>query len=190
MALIFVTGNDHKFLEAKVLASLFGIEIVQEKTGYTEIQSDSLEEIVRRGVREVSSKLGAACFVEDAGLFVHRLGGFPGPYSKYVFLTIGNAGILRLLEGMNDRRAEFRSVVGYCEPEGDPVLFVGVCPGKISTEARGDKGFGFDPIFEPEDGGGKTFAEMDVGEKNKFSHRGRALRAFMEWFKGREIREI
>jgi XTP/dITP diphosphohydrolase len=189
LALIFVTRNDHKFLEARELALRFGLEIVQSKTEYDEIQSDSLVEIVRRGAKDACLKLGTPCFVEDAGLFIESLNGFPGPYSKFVFSTIGNAGVLKLMEGAPDRSAEFRSAVGFCEPGGEPTVFTGTCRGKIAVEARGAGGFGFDPIFEPEGGGGRTFAEMSVEEKNKFSHRGKALAAFMEWFKGKKSAE-
>jgi len=186
LALIFVTGNKHKFAEAQKLASAYEIELVQNGTPYVEIQADSLEDIVKVGVQQACALLKQPCFVEDAGLFVEQLKGFPGPYSKFAFLTIGNEGILKLLKGEDNRRAEFRSAVGYCEPGKDPKIFTGVSQGRITHEQRGTGGFGFDPIFEPEGGDGRTFAEMSTEEKNSFSHRGRALTALMQWFKGKK----
>lgn len=190
MSLVFVTSNKHKFLEAKEIAAKLGVEIIHKSVEYREIQSDSLEEIVRLGALESLEKLGLPCFVEDAGLFVESLKGFPGPYSKFAFLTIGNEGILKLMAGVTNRRAEFRSAIGFCRPGDQPRVFVGVCPGRITMEPRGSGGFGFDPIFEPEGGGGKTFSEMSTEEKNSFSHRGRALTAFIKWFKGMEEGKI
>lgn len=182
MALTFVTSNQHKFNEVSELARKRGVEIVHYKWRYTEIQADDLEEIARASAREVSAKLGRPCFVEDAGLFVKALNGFPGPYSNYVFRTIGSAGILKLMAGLNDRSAEFRSAVGYCEPGKEPIVFVGKVEGKIADEARGTGGFGFDPIFIALEGDGRTFAEMSVSEKNLFSHRARAVDRFLNWF--------
>jgi XTP/dITP diphosphohydrolase len=185
LALIFVTGNDHKFAEAKTLARPYGLELVQKNVPYVEIQAERLEDIVKVGVQQACALLRQPCFVEDAGLFVESLNGFPGPYSKFVFLTIGNEGLLKLLEGKKNRAAEFKSAVAYCEPGQKPEVFAGLARGRISLEPRGTGGFGFDPIFEVEGGGGKTFAEMSTEEKNRFSHRGRALAALMQWLKGR-----
>ncbi|MEM3513901.1 MAG: XTP/dITP diphosphatase [Candidatus Hadarchaeum sp.] len=182
MALIFVTSNQHKFSEVNELARRRGVEIVHYKWRYTEIQSDDLEEIARASVMEVCTKLGKPCFVEDAGLFVNALNGFPGPYSNYVFRTIGNPGIIKLMAGFNDRSAEFRSAVAYCEPGKEPMVFVGRVKGKMAEKARGTGGFGFDPIFVPCEGNGRTFAEMTVSEKNLFSHRARAVDKFLNWF--------
>jgi len=120
--------------------------------------------------------------VEDAGLFVEALKGFPGPYSAYVYRTLGTRGILKLMENVEDRAASFRSVVVFSSPEHQPVCFSGEVKGRISMEERGDSGFGFDPIFEPEAGDGRTFAEMTTEEKNRYSHRAEALRRFAKWY--------
>jgi len=183
MALTFVTSNLHKFKEVSELAVGRGMKITHHKLHYTEVQADDLEEIARLSVLEVCSKLGKPCFVEDAGLFVEALHGFPGPYSNYVFRTIGNSGVIKLMYGEENRQAEFRSAVGYCEPGKKPKIFVGKVAGEIAEEARGTAGFGFDPIFLPQEGDGRTFAEMSTSEKNRFSHRARAVDSFLSWFK-------
>ena len=112
--------------------------------------------------------------LEDAGLFIDALRGFPGVYSKYVFFTIGLPGILQLLQGAENRKAVFRSVYAYSEPGQKPVIVVGECNGTISTEPRGEHGFGYDPLFIPK-GAKKTFGEMTIEEKNQYSHRAKAL---------------
>jgi XTP/dITP diphosphohydrolase len=90
--------------------------------------------------------------------------------------------MLRLMSGENDRMAEFRSAVAYCEPGGKPVLFKEKVGGVIAFGVRGKMGFGFDPIFIPNEGDGRTFAEMSTNEKNKLSHRGRAMEKLFKWY--------
>jgi XTP/dITP diphosphohydrolase len=182
MTLTFVTSNRHKFEEAERIAVKHDVELEHRDVPYIEIQADELEEIARPSAQQASALLRAPCFVEDAGLFIQALKGFPGPYSAYVFETIGNEGVLKLLKGISDRKAEFQSAVGYCEPGKKPEVFVGRVEGTIALEAKGDKGFGFDPIFVPEEGDGRTFAEMSTDEKNKFSHRSRAIERFVKWY--------
>lgn len=182
MTLTFVTSNRHKFQEAKRMASEHGIKLEYRDIPYIEIQADTLEEIVRPSAQQASALLRAPCFVEDAGLFIRALGGFPGPYSAYVFKTIGNEGVLKLLGRISNREAEFRSAVGYCEPGKKPEVFIGEVSGTIALEAKGDRGFGFDPIFVPREGDGRTFAEMSIDEKNRFSHRSRAIERFVNWY--------
>ena len=186
MALIFVTSNLHKFEEAGEIAARCGIELQHRDTPYIEIQADELEHVVRPGVQQACALLRQPCFVEDAGLFVRALKGFPGPYSNFVFRTLGNEGLLKLLSGANDRRAEFRSAIGYCEPGGKPEVFTGRVEGTIALEPKGAQGFGFDPIFVATEGDGRTFAEMSTGEKNRLSHRARAIEAFFKWYKQRK----
>lgn len=185
MALIFVTTNLHKFEEASEIAARHGIKLEHRDTPYIEIQADELEDVIRPGVQQACALLKAPCFTEDAGLFVRALQGFPGLYSNFVFRTLGNKGILKLMAGESDRRAEFRSAVGYCEPGQKPEVFIGKVEGTITFEAKGTRGFGFDPIFSPREGDGRTFAEMSMGEKNSFSHRARAIEAFFNWLKQR-----
>jgi len=185
MAVIFVTTNHHKFEEAKEIAARHGMEIEHRNMPYIEIQADSLEDIIKVGTQQACALLKAPCFAEDAGLFIRALKGFPGPYSNFVFRTLGNEGILKLMAGESDRVAEFRSAIGYCEPGQKPEIFMGKVEGTITSEARGTGGFGFDPIFSPREGDGRTFAEMSTSEKNKFSHRAKAIEAFFKWYKQR-----
>lgn len=173
--MIFVTGNEGKAREAREILG----EVERRSYDYTEIQSDSLEEIAAHGARQCFEEFGEPCFVDDSGLFVDALGGFPGPYSSYVYGTIGNQGLLRIMQGVEDRRAEFRCVVAYCD--GDIHTFEGVVEGVITREERGSGGFGYDPVFGVD---GKTFAEMPPEEKNSVSHRRRAFGAFEEWLQG------
>jgi XTP/dITP diphosphohydrolase len=175
----FVTGNKGKLEEAQ---SILG-GVVQKNIGYTEIQANSLEEVALFGMREVLEKLNGPVMLEDAGLFIEGLNGFPGVYSAYVFDTIGNEGILRLMKGMDNRQAVFRSVVSYAEPGMEPQIFKGQLWGKIGHQPRGGGGFGYDPIFEVD---GKTIAEMGLEEKNQISHRGAAMRALEKWLSARQ----
>lgn len=179
---LFATTNEHKFLEAQSIMKEYGVELVFLARKGLEVQSDSIEEIANRSAVFSSSDARVPVVVEDAGLFVDALKGFPGPYSSYVFRTLGCDGILRLLEGNPDRKASFVSAVAFCEPNNPPICFSAATEGMIEPEARGSAGFGFDPIFMPAGGGTKTFAEMTVSEKNRQSHRAKAFRRFAEWY--------
>ncbi|USS41197.1 XTP/dITP diphosphatase [Thermococcus aggregans] len=180
MRLVFVTSNKGKVEEVKKYLSPLGVEIVQKNIEYPEIQANTLEEVVTFGINWLKERIDEPFFIDDSGLFIESLKGFPGVYSAYVYKTLGNEGILKLMEGANDRRAYFKSVIGYYD--GELHMFTGVVHGKITNEKRGNKGFGFDPIFMPE-GYSKTFAEMKTEEKNKISHRGLALKEFAQWLK-------
>lgn len=140
-----------------------------------------MEEVAEFGARYVYEKLKKPVIVEDSGFFVKALKGFPGTYSKFVYETIGNKGILKLLEDVDDREAYFKSVIGYCDEFGVK-LFIGKVDGKVSIEERGTEGFGYDPIFIPK-GYNKTFAELGVEEKSKISHRKKAFEKFKEFLK-------
>jgi XTP/dITP diphosphohydrolase len=172
--IFFITGNKGKVQEATEKLKPFGFSVVQKDLGYPEIQADSLEEVAAWGATHVQERFNHCFMLEDAGLFIEALQGFPGVYSKYVFYTIGLDGILHLMESVKNRIAVFRSVYAYNEPGKKPVLVVGECKGSITTGKQGMHGFGYDPIFIP-DGAEKTFGEMSVDEKNQFSHRARAL---------------
>ena len=174
--LVFVSSNVHKFEEAREILGLYGIKLRFFKFNAVEIQSDSLFEIARKKALEAYSKCKKPVIIEDDGLFVKSIGGFPGPYSSYVFKTIGNSGIIRLVK--EDARAEFCAIVSYCDESKRPVQFEGVTKGRISTRPRG-RGWGYDPIFVP-NGKTKTYGEMR--EKNTVSHRYRALTKFATWY--------
>ncbi len=175
----FVTGNPGKVREAKAMLEKLGIDMQQLAYAYPEIQADDLEEIAKYGAKNAAMHLKKPIIVEDTGMFISALKGFPGPYSAFTFKCIGNEGILKLMRGVKNRNAQFTSVVGYCEPGKDAITFSGSVEGKISDELRGKMGFGYDPIFLYKN---KTFAQMSTEEKNKVSHRCIALREFAEWF--------
>ncbi len=173
--LYFVSSNDHKYLEAKNILETFGLELGFLKSDLEEIQSNSLDEIALRKAKDAFSKFKKPVIIEDDGLFINSLKGFPGPYSSYVFKTIGNDGILNLLK--NNRTAKFVSIITYCD---GTILqsFYAQLDGIISKSQKG-KGWGYDPIFIPKNSR-KTFAEMT--EKNKLSHRYKALKRFSNWY--------
>ncbi len=176
MQVCFVTGNSGKFAEAEKILKDFGVNISHQNLQVNEIRSDSLEEIASASAREAHAVLGQPLFVEDSGLFIPSLDGFPGPYSAWVFRKLGNQGILRLASG---KPAEFRACIAYTDGKALRA-FTGSVKGRISDESRGSGGFGYDPIFIPEKfpgirhSGEKTFAESP-GMKAALSHRKRAL---------------
>ena len=179
-----VTRNINKFNEAKLVLAEFGITTAMLNIEAIEIQNDDLEEIAKTSALDAAKKCNLPIIVEDAGLFIKALNGFPGPYSAYVNKTIGFNGILKLMEGITNREAYFESVIAYYESGmNTPICFHGRVDGSIALEARGESGFGFDPIFIPSEGNGRTFAEMGTEKKNEFSHRAKALRKFAEWYK-------
>ena len=179
MKVLFVTHNKYKFREAKEMILELELEMEMEDMEYPEIQGD-LEEIVIFGIKFLKSSIKNSFIIEDAGLFIDALNGFPGPYSAYVQQTVGNEGIIKIMNRIEDRKAFFRAVLGFFDLEKDRMnIFEGYCRGKISHKIRGNCGFGYDPIFIP-DGVEKTFGEMEMVEKNKYSHRGNALRKFRD----------
>ena len=177
----FATKNKGKYLEASQIAKVFGITLKQIKSEKVEIQSDHLEDIASFAAKRASEIARRSVVAEDAGLFVNNLRGFPGPYSAYVFKTIGINGVLNLLKGATDRRATFRAVVSFARPGSSPICFDGEVKGMITRKPRGRLGFGFDPIFVPIHADGRTFAEMNTLEKNLLSHRARAFAKFFTW---------
>jgi len=179
----FATGNVHKFEEAKRVLAEFGIATAMVRTKDQEVQDDDVQSIAKASALEAARRCRLPLIVEDAGLFIEALNGFPGPYSKYVYQTIGMEGVLTLLKGSRNRKACFRSAVAFNDGGGTAECFVGVVEGTIIEEPRGVGGFGFDPIFEPKEEPGKTFGELSVDQKNRFSHRSRALRKFAAWYR-------
>lgn len=184
--IFFATNNFNKFNEARKVFSEYKIAAGMLRVKTLEIQSESLEEIAQKSVIEAFRKCNLPVIVEDAGLFIEALKGFPGPYAAYVYKTIGNRGLLQLMEDVKNRNAKFQSALAYLDTElKTPICFNGEVVGEITREERkGDckSGFGFDPIFKPASSD-RTFAEMSVKEKNGYSHRAKALRVFAEWYK-------
>jgi len=180
----FITSNSGKVLEVKNKLTDVDIKVVQKNLGYPEIQTNSLEEVAMFGAEHVQKRFKLPFILEDAGLFIESLGGFPGVFSAYAYHTIGCNGILKLMKDKegNNRKAVFRSIFAYAEPVRKPILFVGECHGTILDKMQGNNGFGYDPIFIP-DGGNKTFAEMSTSEKNQISHRAKSLEKLIDFFK-------
>jgi XTP/dITP diphosphohydrolase len=183
--LIFITTNTHKVTEITDMAKALSNEITIEQLDYDypELQLDAIEAVARESANYVREQTGlkAPFFLEDSGLIIPALNGFPGPFSAFVFRTIGNEGILKLMADKNgeERTATFKTVVAFCEsPKSEPMLFVGTVEGRIAEEIRGSSGFGYDPIFEVE---GRTFGEQSTEEKNNVSHRSRAFKEFLEF---------
>ena len=178
-----MTGNPNKFQEAKLILSEYNLELEMVKTKMLEVQNDDIEIIANTSVKEAQTRVSGPIIVEDAGLFIKELNGFPGPYSAYIHKTLGCKWILKLLDGLEDRTAEFKSAVAHTKDAATPTvkIFLGVVKGEISREMRGDLGFGFDPIFIPEQLD-RTFAEIRLDEKSKYSHRAMALKEFASWY--------
>jgi XTP/dITP diphosphohydrolase len=178
-----VTGNVHKYIEARLVLAECGLSTAMINVDTIEIQANTIESVAKASAIDAVKKCCLPLIVEDSGLFVETLNGFPGPYSSYAFETVGTGGILGMMRDVKNRRASFQSVIAFATPRQKSLrLFHGRVEGRIAEKVKGKKGFGFDPIFIPKGVKGKTFAEMSVGEKNKHSHRAKALRAFAEWY--------
>lgn len=184
--IFFATNNVNKFNEARKILAEQKIAVGMLRAKTLEIQSENLEEIAKTSVIEAYKNCNLPVIVEDAGLFIEELNDFPGPYAAYVYKTIGNKGLLQLMKNSKNRKAKFKSVVAhYSSDYKSPSCFDGETIGEITKEERRSDnrfGFGFDPIFKPLNSA-KTFAEMDVQEKNKYSHRAKALNKFARWYK-------
>ncbi len=118
--------------------------------------------------------------VEDSGLFVEPLGGFPGPFSSYVLETIGLTGVLKLMRGSRNRNAYFQAAVALSSPGLSSATFTGYVYGRISEKVQGTQGFGYDPIFI-RNGATRTFAQMGDDYKNRYSHRAAAFAKLARW---------
>ena len=179
--IFFATNNNHKVEEIYDIFIDNGIRIHKENIKGLEVQHDNSQIISENSVKQAFQIIRKPVFVEDSGLFIHSLEEFPGPFSSYVFSKIGVRGILKLLEGENNRAAEFRSVISYVDERG-MVSFKGVVEGSIAEKARGDKGFGFDPIFIPKSHE-QTFSELSLSQKNTISHRSKSSTHLVNWLK-------
>ena len=187
---IFASSNMNKFFEAQIILVEFGIKPIHYLLDLLEIQDDSLSKIAEqkavfaynesRLMKSVGAPKPSAVIVEDDGLFIDSLSGFPGPFSSYAFKTLGNNGILKLVG--NNRNAQFRAVIAYCDSNKKPKLFESSIAGTISENIQGN-GWGYEPIFIPENQT-KTYAEL--ADKNKLSHRYEALKKFANWFNSKQ----
>ncbi|ABL87793.1 dITPase [Pyrobaculum islandicum DSM 4184] len=179
MKIRVVTGNPHKLLEISKILAPFGISVERLDVKKIEIQDDDVINIAKNAAEILCPIYGDFIVVEDTGLYIGALGGFPGPYAEYVYRTIGLKGLLKLMEGIVDRRAVFKCAAAICV-EGTVHIFIGETQGYITREPRGNRGFGYDPVFVPE-GETLTYAEMDEETKNKVSHRAKAFTALGNW---------
>jgi XTP/dITP diphosphohydrolase len=157
-----------------------GLEWPEVEEPYDTLLENSLHK-----ARTVSAATGLAALADDTGLEVAVLGGdpgvrtarFAGPDATYN----DNVGkLLDVLDGVEERAASFRTVVALVYPDGAETTAEGVLPGRIASERRGSFGFGYDPVFEVEEFGFQTLAEITEDEKNRISHRARALHALAE----------
>ena len=192
MNLIFATNNRHKLTEVnQILGDTIELTTLAE-CGITEdipetsptIQGNALQK-----ARYVWERTGRNCFADDTGLEVDALNGAPGVRSAR-YATDGHdfdanvTLLLRNLEGVTERSAQFRTVVALIL-DGEEYLFEGIVRGYITSERFGEGGFGYDPVFVPE-GEVMTFAEMSAEAKNAISHRGRAMAKLAEWLAERK----
>jgi XTP/dITP diphosphohydrolase len=189
MNLIFATSNSNKVKEiASVLPNGYSVESLKD-IGFTEElpeTHDTIEENSLEKAHYLGEKLSVACFAEDTGLEIEALDGRPGVYSaRYAGPQASSAEnlkkVLDEMKGLTNRRARFKTVITYfCE--GKSVQFTGLCNGTILSAPRGEEGFGYDPIFVP-DGCNLSFAEMRLEIKNQYSHRKKAVEAFLGYLK-------
>lgn len=180
------SANPDKAAEMTAVLAEAGIELRPRPPGLADVDEigETLEENARLKAAAVAEAIGEAAIADDTGLCVDSLGGAPGVRtSRYAgegaSYAANVAQLLRALAGVppGARTARFRTVAVARWPDGREVMAEGVVEGVIATEPRGDAGFGYDPVFVPLEGEGRTFAEMAPEEKHRLSHRGRALRA-------------
>ena len=152
----YVTGNWAKIKAAKMILEPIGIEVDNVKMETIEIQADDVEEVAKYSAKYASEKLKCNVLKNDSGLFIDALNGFPGPYTHYADDKLTEDGILKLMEGIENRRAYFKETLAYCEYGKEPITFSSITSGTIAKEKSGKYGWSWDYIFIP-DGYDKTF---------------------------------
>lgn len=189
MEIIFATQNPNKLREIASLMpegiTLSGLDAARFKEELPET-GDTLEANALQKARYVWEVMGQACFADDTGLEVRALDGRPGVYSARYAGEQKSADdnivkLLSELENSSDRNARFRTVIAFIDESGEH-LFEGIVEGTVIPEKRGTKGFGYDPVFVAEEMT-KTFAELEMEEKNKVSHRKRAFQKLVEFLR-------
>ncbi len=182
----FVTSNKHKFEELSSYFRSDAIKFLHVKQQYAELQATTFKQIVTSSASTLMTTIPQPFLIEDSGLSVHVLNNFPGPYSSYVFQTIGWQGILDLMKNKLDRSAHFTSIFALVDADYIQ-LFEGVTNGIIVTRGQGEGGFGYDPIFIPDfkDENGvnnsKTYSDLEMDQKNMVSHRGQSMRKLKDY---------
>lgn len=187
--LVFATNNHHKLKEISTVVGenfkIFSLDDINCKDEIPET-ADTLEGNASQKSWYIYNKYGKNCFADDTGLEIEALDGKPGVYSaRYAGTEHDHEKnmdkVLSELKDVENRKARFRTVISLII-DGNETLFKGIVNGSILKERHGKKGFGYDPIFLP-DGYKKSFAEMDLDDKNKISHRGRAVAKLVEYLK-------
>jgi XTP/dITP diphosphohydrolase len=174
--LIFVTGNKNK---AREVEKILGVPLEVRDIDLDEIQSLDLGEVVQRKVEMAFKAVKKPVFVDDVGLKIDALNGFPGPLVKFFLTSLSNEDLLKLLQGEKNRRVTVQSAIGYHDGKRS-YTFIGEFKGTLSKEPRGDDGWGFNFIVIP-DGYSKTLAELGFEETNNISHRKRSLEKFKKF---------
>lgn len=191
--IFLASGNPHKIEELKQILNPMGIKLKSTldfpRVEKVEEDRPDLEGNALKKARHWYEKTGLPSLSDDTGLEVDALDGAPGVYSaryagEKASYEENTQKLLQELNGQSDRSAQFRTVIAFIDQSGEEHFFEGVCRGNILTEKRGEKGFGYDPVFVPE-GNNKTFAEISSEEKNKISHRGKAVMAFLAFLRNR-----
>ncbi|MDQ6947959.1 MAG: RdgB/HAM1 family non-canonical purine NTP pyrophosphatase [Actinomycetota bacterium] len=184
MRVVLATANPHKAAEIGPLLSGFEVVLRPAELADVDETADTLEGNARLKAEAVAAFSGELSVADDTGLEVHALGGRPGVWSaRYAGLDATYADnvakLLAELDGLSlaDRGARFRTVVVARAPDGRELVAEGTVDGHIAVAGRGDCGFGYDSVFVPDGGDGRTFAQMTTAEKGAISHRGRAFRA-------------
>ena len=188
LTVVSATANPGKLVEmAEILGDAVALETRPEGLADVDETGSTLEANAELKARAVLAFTGRTAMADDTGLEVDALGGEPGVRSARFAgedaVDADNVALLlRRLDGVaaEQRTARFRTVICVIGPEGEPEFSVVVCEGRIATVPCGEGGFGYDPVFVPGDGDGRTFAEMASSEKNAISHRGRAVRLAAE----------
>ncbi len=190
MKLVFATNNAHKLEEIRaILGTDIEILSLADIDCHDDIPetAETLQGNALIKARWVKERYGFDCFADDTGLEVSALGGAPGVHTaRYAYPNrhdpeANTQKLLEALKNKNDRSARFRTVVALIY-KGEEHLFEGIVEGHISTEKRGTEGFGYDPVFSPEDTG-LTFAELGTEVKNRISHRARAVQQLVDFLK-------
>ena len=189
--ILLASGNPYKIEELGQLLAELGIELKStlDYPNAEEVVEDrpDLEGNALKKANYWYKRTGLPALADDTGLEVDALDGAPGVRSaRYAGEKATDREnvkkLLNSLEGQDNRSAQFRTVVAYVTSDENEHLFEGICRGEITTEKRGEKGFGYDPVFEPE-GYDQTFAELSSEEKNRISHRGLAIQKLLRYLK-------
>lgn len=193
LQLVCASANPDKVVE--IAAILDGVvDLLPRPPDLPDVveDADTLTGNARLKAQAICTATGLPAVSDDTGLFVDALRGAPGVYAarfagEDATYADNRAKLLGELRDVDDRAARFVSLVMVVWPDGRELEVEGVCSGTIASAELGDRGFGYDPVFIPDDGDGRSFAQMSDDEKNQISHRGRALRGLLEALRSTEF---